>query len=126
MKDTSPRIERKFCEIVLERSGEERLKMGCSMHSVARALVKASISEKDPIAVNRALFLPFYGAEFKPKGALQTPVYNKGSTPRPRPELAEGSPRRPMRSGAGSGVPSGGSWGLTQDLAGDKVGTYLL
>ena len=43
MKDTSAGMERKFREIVLERSGEERLKMGCSMHAVARALVKVSI-----------------------------------------------------------------------------------
>jgi hypothetical protein len=53
--------------MLLKRSGEERLKMGCSMHATARALVKASISEKDPIAVNRALFLRFYGDEFEPK-----------------------------------------------------------
>ena len=67
MKDTSPRMERKFRAMVMKRSGEERLKMGCSMHATARALVKASISEKDPIAVNRALFLRFYGDEFEPK-----------------------------------------------------------
>ncbi len=64
MKDTSAGMERKFREIVLERSGEECLKMGCSMHAVARALVKAFISENDPIAVNRAFFLRFYGGEF--------------------------------------------------------------
>jgi hypothetical protein len=60
-------MQRKFQKMLLERSGEERLKMGCSMHAAARALVKASISEKDPIAVNRALFLRFYGDEFEPK-----------------------------------------------------------
>ncbi len=64
MKDTSAGMERKFREIVLERSGEECLKMGCSMHAAARALVKAFISENDPIAVNRAFFLRFYGGEF--------------------------------------------------------------
>lgn len=67
MNDTSPTFEDKFRSMVLKRSGEERLKMGCSMHATARALVKASISEKDPIAVNRALFLRFYGDEFEPK-----------------------------------------------------------
>ena len=60
-------MEREFRKMILARSGEERLKMGCSMHATARALVKASISEKDPIAVNRALFLRFYGDEFDPK-----------------------------------------------------------
>jgi hypothetical protein len=53
--------------MLLERSGEERLKMGCSMHATSRALIKATLSEKDPIAVNRALFLRFYGDEFELK-----------------------------------------------------------
>ncbi len=84
MKDMSAGMERKFREIVLERSGEERLKMGCSMRAAARALVKASISEKDPIAVNRVLFLRFYGGEFEPKErkkillAMRNAVKHKG------------------------------------------------
>lgn len=53
--------------MLMERSGEERLKMGCSMHATARALVIASISEKDPAAVKQTLFLRFYGHEFEPK-----------------------------------------------------------
>ncbi len=40
VKDTSARLEWKFRETVLERSGEGRLKMGCSMHAAARALVQ--------------------------------------------------------------------------------------
>ncbi|MFQ5682985.1 MAG: hypothetical protein ACE5HC_06900 [Candidatus Binatia bacterium] len=67
MKDTSDEIETKFRNLLLARRGEERLKMGCSMHSAARALVIASISEKDAVAVKQALFLRFYGNEFKPK-----------------------------------------------------------
>ncbi len=84
MKDTPDKIQRKFRSMLLKRSGEERLKMGCSMHSAARALVKASISEKDPIAVNRALFLRFYGGDFKPKErkkillAMRNAVKHKG------------------------------------------------
>ena len=67
MKDTSPEMERKFRKMLLELSGEKRLKMGCSMHATSRALVKANISKKDRIAVNRALFLRFYGDEFEPE-----------------------------------------------------------
>lgn len=33
VKDTSDEIERKFRNMLLARSGEERLKMGCSMHA---------------------------------------------------------------------------------------------
>ncbi len=68
MNDTPSEIERKYLEMLMERSGEERLKMGCSMHSTARTLVKASVLEKDPLAspatLRRALFLRFYGHEF--------------------------------------------------------------
>lgn len=64
MNDTSPAVEKQFRMMLLRRSGAERLKMGCSMHATARALVKASISEKDPIALKRAFFLRFYGDEF--------------------------------------------------------------
>ena len=67
MKDTSPRMERKFRAMVMKRSGEERLKMGCSMHATSQALVKASISKKDPIALKQAIFLRFYGEDFEPK-----------------------------------------------------------
>ena len=68
MNDTPPEIERKYLEMLMERSGEERLKMGCSMHATARALVKASVLEEDPLAspaaLRQALFLRFYGHEF--------------------------------------------------------------
>ncbi|MGH7833056.1 MAG: hypothetical protein ACREQK_05390 [Candidatus Binatia bacterium] len=57
MKDTPPEIDKKFRNMLLARSGEERLKMGCSMHAAARVLVPASIPEKDAVAVKRALSL---------------------------------------------------------------------
>lgn len=68
MTDTTPEVARRYRELLLRRSGEERLKMGCSMHAAARALVRASVLEKEPYAspaaVRRALFLRFYGHEF--------------------------------------------------------------
>jgi len=68
MNDTPSEIERKYLEMLMERSGEERLKMGCSMHATAQALVRASVLEKEPLAsaatLRRALFLRFYGHEF--------------------------------------------------------------
>lgn len=71
MNDTSPEIERMYREMLLQRSGEERLKMGCSMHATARALVMASVLEKDPQAspatLRWALFLRFYGHQFDPE-----------------------------------------------------------
>jgi hypothetical protein len=68
MNDTSPEVKRIFRRMLLQRSGEERLKMGCSMHATAQALVRASVLEIDSHAsavdIRRALFLRFYGHEF--------------------------------------------------------------
>jgi hypothetical protein len=71
MKDTAPAIERKFWAMLLERSGEERLKMGCSMHATAQALAKAALLQSHygihPGELRRRLFLHFYGAGFAPE-----------------------------------------------------------
>jgi len=64
-------MEQRYRVMLLQRSGVERLKMGCSMHATAQALVRASILEKDPQAspeaLRRALFLRFYGQDFDPQ-----------------------------------------------------------
>lgn len=68
MNDTPPQMEQKYREMLLQRSGAERLKMGCSMFATARALVVASVREKEPSAsparVRERLFLRFYGTDF--------------------------------------------------------------
>jgi hypothetical protein len=68
MKDTPPEMEARYRDMLMQRSGEERLKMGCAMRETARALVEASIREQDPQAtpeaVRKGLFLRFYGHEF--------------------------------------------------------------
>jgi hypothetical protein len=71
VKDTPPVIERKFRQMLMKRSGAERLKMGCSMHATAQALAKAWISQQHPSArpaeLKRLLFLHFYGTDFRPE-----------------------------------------------------------
>jgi hypothetical protein len=66
--DTSPDVEARYRAMLMQRTGEERLKMGCSMYATARALVEASIREQDPRisprALRKAVFLRFYGHEF--------------------------------------------------------------
>ncbi len=68
MTDTSPEVMQRYRALLLARSPEERLKMGCSMSATARALVRASVLAQDPhaspAAMRRALFLRFYGHEF--------------------------------------------------------------
>lgn len=68
MKDTPPEVDARYRAMLMQRSGEERLQMGCAMRETARALVEASILEHDPQAtpeaVRKGLFLRFYGQEF--------------------------------------------------------------
>ncbi len=68
MNDTSPEMEDRYRAIIMERSGEERLKMGCSMFDAAKALLRAGILNQNPQAssaeIRRALFLQLYGHEF--------------------------------------------------------------
>lgn len=68
MNDTRPEMAEKYRQMLLSRSGEERLKMGSSMNATARALIRGSVLARDPQAspgtVRRELFLRFYGHEF--------------------------------------------------------------
>ena len=68
MKDTPPEMDARYRAMLMQRSGEERLKMGCAMRETARAFVEASIREQDPQAtpeaVSKGLLLRFYGQEF--------------------------------------------------------------
>jgi hypothetical protein len=68
MKDTPPEMDARYQDMLMQRSGEERLMMGCAMRETARALVEASIREQDPQAnletIRKGLFLRFYGHEF--------------------------------------------------------------
>ena len=68
MTDTPPEMNARYQDMLMQRSGEERLMMGCAMRETVRALVEASIREQDPQAtpetVRKGLFLRFYGHEF--------------------------------------------------------------
>jgi hypothetical protein len=68
MNDTSPDMESRYRTMIMERSGEERLKMGCSMLDAAKALMQAGILDQNPHAspaeIRRALFMQLYGHEF--------------------------------------------------------------
>ena len=68
MNDTSPDMESRYRAMIMERSGEERLKMGCSMFDTAKAVMQAGIldqnSHASPAEIRRALFMQLYGHEF--------------------------------------------------------------
>ena len=68
MNDTPPDTESRYRAMIMERSGEERLKMGCSMFSTVKALMQAGILDQNPHAssaeIRQALFIQLYGHEF--------------------------------------------------------------
>ena len=68
MNDTPREIDERYRAMLMQRSGEERLMMGCAMRETSRALVEAAILEQNPHATVEALrkgvFLRFYGHEF--------------------------------------------------------------
>jgi len=71
MKDTHPVIEERLFRMVMEKTGEERLKMGFEMCATAKKLVIASIlndrhkaSERD---IKVAVFNRFYGIDLSPE-----------------------------------------------------------
>ena len=68
MNDTPREMDERYRAMLMQRSGEERLIMGCAMRETARALMEASLREQDPHAtietIRKGLFLRFYGHEF--------------------------------------------------------------
>jgi len=68
MNDTSSEMDQRYRVMLMQRTGEERLIMGCAMRDTARAFVEASLRAQDPQAtvegIRKGLFLRFYGQEF--------------------------------------------------------------
>lgn len=71
MNDTSPEIEARFFEMMMGKSGQERMKMGFSMFNMARLQVIVSIKKSNPHAdireIRREIFLRFYRDDFSPQ-----------------------------------------------------------
>jgi hypothetical protein len=68
MKDTDPRIEKIYSDMMKSKSGAEKLKMGCSMFSTSKKLIEAGIRHRRPdisdIDLKIAVFLKLYGDDF--------------------------------------------------------------
>ena len=76
MHDTRPDIAAKYREMIMRKSGEERLLMGCSMYETTRKIVHSAIGHQYPgiskTEMNREIFLRFYGMEFNPADREKT------------------------------------------------------
>ncbi len=64
MTDTPPDVARRYRELLLARSGAERLRMGCDMFDAARSLVRSSLAGTPEPGLRAALFLRIYGRDF--------------------------------------------------------------
>ncbi len=65
MNDTPPAVRELFHRMMMEKSPEERLRMGSEMHDSARRIVLASLPEGMSEEERRwALFLRFYSRDF--------------------------------------------------------------
>ncbi len=63
MTDTEPQVDRKFYEMIMSRSGEERFMMGIRSFDAARTIVLASLPKDLPEhELKRMLFERIYGA----------------------------------------------------------------
>ncbi len=68
MNDTHPEIAALFRKLMMQKTGEQRLIMGCSMYDAAKQIVRSSIYNSRPgiteEQMRREIFIRFYGHEF--------------------------------------------------------------
>jgi len=68
MDDTCPEIASKFQDLIMQKSGEQRLMMGFSMYDTARQIVQSAIYNKHPDItesdLKKEIFVRFYGLDF--------------------------------------------------------------
>ena len=68
MFDTHPDVAIRFRDLMMSKSGQQRLLMGCSMYDTAKKIVRSSIYNSRPEITDeemkKEIFLRFYGKEF--------------------------------------------------------------
>lgn len=68
MRDTTPDISHKVCEMIQMKSPIERLIMGSSMYETSKQLIIRAILENDPCIskadLRKEIFLKFYGNDY--------------------------------------------------------------
>jgi hypothetical protein len=73
MNDTQPEMAKLYHQLLMAKTGEERLIMGCSMFDFAKSIVISSIKNDNPrlspSEIRQELFKRFYQNDFT---ALQT------------------------------------------------------
>lgn len=87
MRDTSPEFELKYNQMMMQRSGTERMLMAMEMFEAARALMRAelrkTISPDDHVAWNMALLRRTYGDDLHERTyrGVEARLRKRDSTP---------------------------------------------
>lgn len=72
MNDTHPDVAVRYRDLMMSKTGQERLLMGFSMYDTARQIVRSAIYNNRPEIndeeMKKEIFLRFYGHEFSPPG----------------------------------------------------------
>lgn len=68
MFDTHPEVAILYRDLIMNKTGQERLLMGCSMYDTAKKIVRNAINNGRPEITDeemkKEIFLRFYGKEF--------------------------------------------------------------
>lgn len=68
MNDTHPDVAVQYRDLMMSKTGQQRLRMGCSMYDAAKQIVCSAIYNSCPgitdAEMKREIFLRFYGHEF--------------------------------------------------------------
>ena len=68
MNDTHPEVAARFRDLMMARSNEQRLLMGCSMYDTAKQIVQSAVRSQRPAItpeeMKKEIFLRFYGRQF--------------------------------------------------------------
>ena len=68
MFDTHPDVAIRFRDLMMSKTGQQRLLMGCSMYDTAKQIVRSAIYNSRPEITDeemkKEIFLRFYGKEF--------------------------------------------------------------
>ena len=69
MFDTHPDVAIRFRDLMMSKTGQQRLLMGCSMYDTAKKIVHSAIYNRRPEITDeemkKEIFLRFYGKEFR-------------------------------------------------------------
>ncbi len=68
MNDTHPDVAIRYRDLMMSKTGQQRLRMGCSMYDTAKTIVRSAIYNSRPQITDeemkKEVFLRFYGKEF--------------------------------------------------------------